>query len=148
MSKTPEHPDPSPDALSRGYEWTHMRLRWVLALVIGFVLCALVMHVSLWFVLRAFENNPRPVDQPRSVVRATESAPEYAPPLQPSPVHDRLPEQDLALMRQREDAVFADLGWTLDPLTHRRVPPAALIARIAQRYPSTAPSTTQPGGIQ
>jgi hypothetical protein len=145
MDRKDNQPDPWPQTLSRGYEWTHLRLGWVLALLVLFGILAIVMHVSLWYVLKAFANNPRAADQPRSVLEPGVAQPaRFAPPLQPSQQHDRMPSEDLAAMHQREDQVFRDLGWTIDPVTHHATPPDALVRLVAGRRRPT--SATAPSG--
>lgn len=127
---------------NRAHEYDVGRRRWVVVIVgsvAGMIVVAAV--VSAWL-LGHRSAAIREVDRPRSV-----GSPRFAPdgpPLQPSLPHDRTPGEDLAAMHAREDAVFAAMGWRIDPATHAAVVPDAVIARVAARpgpSPVTRPTT-------
>ena len=65
---------------------------------------------------------------------------DQGPPLQPSTGHDFLPREDLAGMREAENAVFARLGW-VDQTTHAVRVPDAIVAAVGKR---TGGATTRP----
>jgi hypothetical protein len=141
-------PDQWREALTKGYQPGHVRLRWFALAVVCFVAFAAVTHWWLWELVKA-DANPRPVDHPLSAVsgyatEATETP--AAPPLQPTPDHDRLPYQDLEAMRRGEDNVFEALGWKVNEATHEATPPDDLVRQVAARFgrrassPSSAPA--------
>ena len=134
----PQH-DPPLESLARRHEVTGVSIRALMWFFGAFIAVAVVLHAGLWFLLLHFAHEPRAVDAPRSIV-AGAPAPLDAPPLQPTPAHDRLPYQDLQQMYAREDAVFAALGWSVDPATHAAAIPEALLRRLT-------PPTTRPGGF-
>jgi hypothetical protein len=125
-----------------------MRLRWLAVFVAGFIVAAIVSHVAVWYVMKAFANDMRAADVPRSVVAATPARPpaNAPPPLQPSVGHDRTAPADLEQMHRREDEVFEHLGWRRDPDTGMFVPPAELVSMVSARGNATSrPTTTQRG---
>lgn len=150
-SSSPASPGDASTAASawRGYEHDQMRLRWFAILLVAFVILAVIWHVSIWFVMIAFANNSRPVDDPKSILpQSAFAAPggNY-PPLQPNPAHDRLPQDDLRLMRQWEDELFEHLGWARDPATGGAyLPPTSLVEAVAKRW-GTAPAPPAPPHI-
>jgi hypothetical protein len=136
---------PSRERIARGYEPSDLRPKWLALFLVGFVLVAIVSHVTLWAVMKRLANKPRSVDVERSALSARPSTRE--PALQPSLTHDRPPEQDLRALRQQEDDVFAQLGWSRDAQSGAFVPPASIVQAIAQRA-TTQPATTQAGGAR
>src|SRR5690242_21020651 len=89
--------------LARGYEPDMLRSRPLVLLVIGFVMLAAVMHLSLWYALIGMSRGARERRELRSAIPQTASAaPADAPALQPSVGHDRSPQQDLHALRTSE----------------------------------------------
>ncbi|HZZ43535.1 MAG TPA: hypothetical protein VFE58_11410 [Tepidisphaeraceae bacterium] len=126
-------PNPSPESLKRGYEHGNPRIRWFVTAVIGLALFAAFMYAFLWYLVKADSHHPL-VDQRLSAITGYASTPSAAPPLQPSPQHDRTAAEDLETMRHSEDQVFLSLGWHVDPATHRATPPASLVQLVAKRF--------------
>jgi hypothetical protein len=125
-----------------------MRVRWFAVAVACFIAFAAVTHWWLWVLVKADATPPRAVDYPLSAVpdygRADTGATMAAPPLQPTPSHDRLPYQDLEALRRGEDNVFESLGWKVDEATHQATPPEDLIRKVAARFQRPAATTTAP----
>jgi hypothetical protein len=150
MAESSSNPNPWHESLTKGYEPGDMRVRWFAVALACFVAFAAVTHWWLWVLVKA-DANPRRVDRPVSAVpdyARPDAASMAGPPLQPTPEHDRLPQQDLEAMRRGEDKVFEALGWQVDPTTHRAAPPAALVQQVVARYgqhaathPASAPAT-------
>jgi hypothetical protein len=150
MDVSSPHPpvSPEPKAMDRGYEADHVNARGVAWFVVWFVVTAAVIHLLLWFMLKRLERPVREIDQPLSAVRADRPT-GGGPPLQPSVMHDSLPREDLAGMRRGEDEVFAHMGWTVDPGTHRvSVPDSVIRAVVSERGTkgSTRPASGKGGG--
>ena len=131
--------NPSPEALAKGYEPEHVRLRPFVIAVACFVAFATVSHVAIWYLVKA-DSHPREVDARMSAVPAVPPTTDF-PRLQPTPDHDRVPKQDLESLRESEDHMFRSLGWQVDPATHRAAIPPGLVGRVAAR----ARPTTQGG---
>jgi hypothetical protein len=124
-----------------------MRGRAIGWFVLWFVGVAAVIHVALWVLLKHYDRDFRRADEPANVIADSGAVPpgEQGPPLQPSTGHDVLPREDLAGMREAEDAVFAHLGW-VDQKTHAVRVPDAVVSAVARRAggastrPATAPA--------
>src|SRR5690348_10932173 len=115
-------PSPTPLEAGRRYEVGDVRPSWVAIAVGGFVLLAIVIHAILWVVLNSDARRAQQTDVPRSVL--TDHVPTHgAPVLQPTELNDVTPEQDLEALKRREDQVFKNLGWKVDPATHHAQPP-------------------------
>jgi hypothetical protein len=128
-----------------------MRLsaRAMLWFLVWLVVAAAVIHLLLWFVMKRIANDVRPaVDRPANLVEPPAAEVAAAPPLQPSTGHDVLPREDLARMREAEDAVFERLGWTVDRRTGLAKVPASVVQAVAHRTAAadTRPSTMPSGG--
>jgi hypothetical protein len=138
------------ETLAKGYQPGDMRVRWFALAVACFIAFAAVTHWWLWVLVKADATPPRGVDRPLSAVpdygRADTGTTAAAPPLQPTPTHDRLPYQDLEALRRGEDNVFKSLGWKVDAATHQATPPDALVRKVVAQYQhraaTTAPSST------
>src|SRR3954467_10733505 len=96
--------NPSPEALSKGFEPEHVRLRPFVIAVVCFVAFAGVTHVALWYLVKA-DTRPREVDARTSAIPTAPPTTDF-PPLQPTPDHDRVPKQDIESLRQNEDRLF------------------------------------------
>jgi hypothetical protein len=138
-----EHPDPSPDSVTRGHESDPLRVRLLVWSVVGFIGFAGVAHIGIWYVMKHYMNDPRAVDRARSVARPDPGPPAGAPPLQPSPRHDVVPWQDVADMRAAEDRVFGEMGWRVE--NERAVIPDSVVRAVAARA-STRPTGAGGGG--
>lgn len=137
-------PDPAPaDSITAGHEPDTLRVRAIVWLVVGFIAFAIVMHWGIWLLLKHDVAQPRYTDRPRSIVHADPGPPSEAPALQPIPQHDVVPRQDAAEMREAENHIFTQLGWSLDAHGHARIPDS-IIRTVAARS-STRPS---PGGVK
>ena len=149
MSQTPTaHHVPSSESLARGHEPDGLRMRTLVWLVVGFIAFAVAVQIGIWFVLKHYTHGPRAADRARSVARVEAGPPADAPPLQPTPGHDRAPWQDVAAMRASEDQVFAQMGWTVKG-GHARIPDA--VVHAVSSGSTTAPAsrpTTGPGGAK
>lgn len=146
MSDRTSNPNHWHETLTSGHEPDRISKRGMVIFVICFIAFAAVTYVALWFLLKNGNGRARDADRARSIVSdAHYSA--NAPPLQPEQEHDRKPQEDLALMYQREDRVFVDMGWSVDPTTHEARLPDGLIQRVAsathaRRAASTRPATS------
>jgi hypothetical protein len=102
--------------------------------VLWFVGVAAVIHVALWVLLKHYDRDSRQAEAPANVIADSGAVPrgEQGPPLQPSTGHDLLPREDLAGMREAEDAVFARLGW-VDQTTHAVRVPDPIVTAVAKR---------------
>jgi hypothetical protein len=133
-------PDPAPPAsIAAGHEPDPLRVRALVWFVIGFIAFAIVAHWGIWLLLKHDIRQPRYADRPRSIVHADPGPPADAPALQPTPQHDVVPWQDAVEMRDAENQIFTQLGWTLDDHGHARIPDS-IIRAVAARS-STQPST-------
>lgn len=129
----------------KGHETRDASMRGILIFVIGFIVTGAVIHGLLWLTLKQFASDPREVDVPLSAVQSPTDLPPGAPPLQPRQDRDQGPRTDLVEMKRREDAVFTQLGWKIDPQTQRPTPPVAVLQAVSTRpRPTTAPASTAP----
>lgn len=136
------------------YEKGDLSLKWCGFALVCLVVSALVIHWGLMRVVKANLEHERVVDKGRSV--STTSVELANPPLQPRQDHDRLPGQDLDLMREQENRVFEAMGWRRKEATGGegdwRVPDA-VVARVAERMgkgegPATRPAATRAGAAK
>lgn len=112
-------------------------LRGVLWFVGIFLAFAIVAHVGLWILYRAFLARDARMDTQNSALVSERPAPPE-PRLQPSLPHNVFPRQDLILLREREDEEFAKRGWRTEN-GHLQIP-ETIVAQVAVL------STTQPVG--
>lgn len=122
--------DPPAEALERGYQEEDLKLRWLAYFAVALLVLGATTFVGLWWLLRSLEGD-RPVDRPRSVVVDTPPVPQT--PLQPRPDHDTSDKQDMNAMRDREDEIFARLGWSVDARRHHATIPESLVEKLATR---------------
>jgi hypothetical protein len=140
MAHTQAHPDPLPETVAKGYEVHDLKTSWIVWCAVIFILAAIVIQLGLWYMLKAVAAHKRAVDEPQSVL--IDEPPVPTAPLQPTQQHDRTPPEDLEAMRQREDAVFEQLGWQVNPKTHDVTIPGDIVQRIAKNR------AAQPGGAR
>jgi hypothetical protein len=148
MAQTDEQPPP-PAIRQLGYEPSRINVKAMTLFVVCFLLTAAVLHTGLWFLEKHYAGLVREADVPQSLVPRTSLFIE--PHLQPTPEHDRLPEQDLAAMRQADREVFDQLGWQPGPAGGAAVIPEPIVSQLAARQaqrraaPATTRSATQRG---
>jgi hypothetical protein len=120
----------SSTAESNKHEGTTISLRGVIWFVVIFIACAIVIHIGLWVMYRAFLARDAQMDVKNSALIADRAiAPE--PRLQPSVGHDALPKQDLMNLRAHEDAEFEKRGWTRGPDGNLQIPDA-IVTKVVQ----------------
>lgn len=142
---------PSTESLEAGYERSGVSVKGLAVFLVSMVVFAAVLHVALWFLLEGYLKLDRSKDRPNSALTDSEfleqynqthaqklavSSPPLPPPprLQPTPGLDQqnVPQADLQLMYREEDAVFARMGWDIDPQSHvpRAIPNSVVSAVI------------------
>ena len=132
----------SPAAVKRGYEITDVSPKLILILAGVFVIFGLIVGIGVWAMYRRFETRPRSMDEPASVLEASQT-PRGGVPLQPQEGHELTDAQDLHAMHARENATFEKLGWHIDEKTGTPQVPASVIAALRAR-PGPTTQTTQP----
>lgn len=135
---------PSSESLEAGYETSGVSVRGLAIFVVCLAIFAAVIHVAMWYLLKAYESainyNVRPesalVDPGMMGGRdKTARLPPAPPPrIQPSPPDDpfRVPQADLQQMFREEDVVFKQMGWEVEEPTHVQVaiPPSVISSVI------------------
>src|SRR5436309_2151870 len=108
----------SPDNLeSAEHEKDQVSVRGIGHFVIWFVIVALVVHVIVWGVYRAFVKRDVAESVSTSAL-AADRAPPPEPMLQRTlKYHERLPAEDTARMRQAEEDEFKRRGLTIEART-------------------------------
>ena len=118
---------PSSESFDAGYETSNVSIKGLAIFVACFLFVAAGIHLGAWYLLRGYVTHDQKADRPASAMTDPAMAerykgvvtgqPEPPPPyIQPSPPQPepRVPEADLKAMYERENAVFARLGWTPD----------------------------------
>ena len=165
MGHSPQHDRTAPEAMELGYQPDAAPVRGLLVFLVLVVTSAVILHLLLWWLMKGLEAHNATMETPRSVLREDPAPP--APQLQPSVGHDTMDYQDLAVLRRRENEMFAKLGWTVRPGAKDAEIPAGIVQQVASEQrtraaaafvpptttgrnsnsilPATVPSDIQPG---
>jgi hypothetical protein len=116
-----------------GYESPSINLRGVVWFVSVLIPFAIFTHVLIWMIYAHYQKNLEQNDSLTALPQ--QPMPNNAPPLQPSPPHQRVDREDLAEMHAREQAEFGRRGWT-----NMRIPDA-IVEQVSQmsKQPATRP---------
>lgn len=146
-----QYQPPSSESLAAGYEKSGVSVIGLAVFALCLIFVAAMIHAAVWFLFGAYLNSDRSRDQalsaltdPEYVARfnkanGTSMSPRTVP-LPPPPriqptagLPPNTPDADLQQMYVGEDAVFRQMGWEIDPVSHvqRRIPDAVLAAVIA-----------------
>lgn len=112
------------------HEGTQLNLRALIKFTIWFVIGTIAIHLLIWWIFVMFRSAAAHNVREITGVKAEHMAPPE-PRLQPSEAHNRLPAQDMALMRKAELEEFAKRGWVDASNGHVRVPPA-IVEQLAK----------------
>ncbi len=150
--------DVSAESRKRGYEASTITVRGLGIFFVLFCISGVLIHIGVWYLLKFYFAEKRSAEAPKSAVTHVE--PRFEPRLQPSPVHDTNPPQDLATMHQGENRIFSHMGWEVVPGgTDVRIP-SQIVRMLESRRaaPSTNPvlnayeipyaPATQPTGVE
>jgi hypothetical protein len=146
MTDSPQHNPASPEAVQLGYEPETLRARGLLLFLVLFLASMVLLQALLWWVMKEIQKHGVEPDAARSAVTLNQQPP--APNLQPSVGHDTLDYQDLQALKGEEDAMFAKLGWQVNPATHEIGIPTDIIKAVADQErarasaPFVPPTTT------
>ncbi len=133
-SDKPRKADVDPDALKRGYEPDNVGVRGLGIFLILFCVGAVLIQVVAWLLLKFYMGETRESAAPKSAVVRLDRAIE--PSLQPSPLHDTTPAQDLARLREGENRIFAHMGWEIDAESGEARIPRQIVAMLRARRPT------------
>ncbi len=131
---------PSAETVARGYEPGGVHNGALVAFLLGLGLMLIAVLGLTRLLLNYRLASRRVEDVSPTHVPLIETSTE--PALQPSPAHDTLPYQDLASLRQAENTLFRQLGWSLAPGTNRPIIPSAIVRQLAARR--QVPGSTVP----
>ena len=138
------------------HESSDVPVRPLFWIIIIFVVFAVVSHIALWFMYKAFVKGERSrMEAPNTAVArpANANVPQNQPLLQPFPRGEVPPQRatpvsDLADMRAAEDKVLQNYGWVdkQQGIVHLPIERAKELA--AQQLTATPPPPTTTGGPQ
>jgi hypothetical protein len=132
-----------PQALEAGHELSGVNVR-VLMIFTAFFLTGFIMVIviviGLYRGMVSFNNFlARGKNEPASAVAGAANQLPPEPRLQPAPGHNELDRDEMARLRQAEDAEFTRRGWTLDQDTGKFVIPSRLAGEVQNYGPSGPP---------
>ena len=145
------------------HESSDVPIRPLFVFIVIFIVFAIVSHIALWFLYKAFVSSERKrMDPPATAVTkpADAAVPKNQPLLQPFPTGNVPPQRntpvsDLADMRAAEDRVLHNYGWVDRqkgivhiPIERAKELMAARLAIQAVTAPATAtvPASPAPAG--
>ena len=169
MTKDPsELEPPSSESREAGYETSDISIRRLAIFVVCLIVLAVAIHAGAWLQFAREVSAGQKTDRAPSALSDLAYIDEYnrrrgaaagltvlprppAPQLQPSPnlQEQHVPADDLREMYQRENVVFAKMGWTIDPNDHNRmiIPSHVMDAVVRNEGLSAKIATTRPGNI-
>jgi hypothetical protein len=136
MAPKPHYDGVSSEALELGYQPETVPIRGLLVLVVCVAASAVILQLSLWWLMNRLEARNAAMEAPMSVLRDDQTPPE--PGLQPSVGHDTQDYQDLAAVRRGEDEIFQKLGWIVRPGDKDAQIPPEIIRRVAEQQRARA----------
>jgi hypothetical protein len=133
MGEEIRYEPPSRAVLEAGYEPDEVGVRGILMTAVWLVIVAIVVHLLLWVMMRAFESKEHRADPDRSpVVQSRQGPPE--PRLQPLiELHDTTPAQDWELMKAQNQQTLGSYGWVDRDKGVARIPIDRAMQLVAQR---------------
>lgn len=141
-----ERRDPAvlPHEIEAGHAPSDVRGRGFLIFLIGFVLVAIVVHLILYYLYGALlRATPKPQGSP--LAENVTLPPE--PRLQGSAIHPNLPYQDMAAMRQQEEARLSGYGWANRQAGLAYIPIERAMNLLLERgLPTTRPASQPASG--
>jgi hypothetical protein len=125
----------------RGYEKRDASVKWILALVLGFLVCGVIIHLILGGYLNALKHQPPPADGWQPIHAAARASPVRAsfPQLQISP------PLDLQAFRAREQEELNSYGWINRTSGVARIPVEQAMEALLQEGLPTRATTNQTG---
>jgi hypothetical protein len=128
------------EAVVRGHERRDVNLR-VILITLGIMgITAIVIHVSLWFMMRAYAANPA-----EALEKAAADA--RGPQIPPEPRLQISPPSDLADVRREETAALSAYGWADRPAGFARIPIERAMDLLVQRGLPRTPPPAKPGTV-
>lgn len=128
------------EGVLRGHDRRDVNLR-VILITLGIMgVTAIVIHTSLWFLMRAYAAHPaESVEQASADARGAQNPPE--PRLQISP------PSDIAEVRREESGALTTYGWTDRRAGFARIPIERAMDLLVQRGLPRTPPPAKPGTV-
>jgi hypothetical protein len=132
-----------PQALAAGHEPSGINTRGLMIFTAFFLtgfLLIIVIVIGLYRGMVSFNNFlARGKNEPASAVAGASDVLPPEPRLQPAPGHNELDRDEMARLRDAENAEFTRRGWTLDPDTRKFIIPSRFAGEIQNYGPAGPP---------